>query len=126
MRSDRTIRRALDWLNFLLADVRGGFGPYLGIYLLTVQHWDQAKIGLLMTISGVVGLALQTPMGAIIDGTRFKHGAIVAGVTGLALGASTITFTRAFAAVLPIQLLMEGAGAILPPAGRHASSPPRS
>jgi len=116
MRNEKTVQRALDWLNFLLADVRGGFGPYLGIYLLTVQHWDQAKIGLLMTISGVVGLALQTPMGAFIDATRFKRGAIVAGVAGLALGASTITFTRAFAAVLPIQLLMEAASAILPPA----------
>jgi hypothetical protein len=29
--------RQLDALNFFLADVRGGFGPYLGIYLLTTQ-----------------------------------------------------------------------------------------
>jgi hypothetical protein len=32
--------RALDALNFFLADVRGGLGPYLAIYLLTVQNWN--------------------------------------------------------------------------------------
>ena len=31
-------RRTLDWLNFFLADVRDGLGPYLAIYLLTVQN----------------------------------------------------------------------------------------
>jgi hypothetical protein len=31
------IRRPLDALNFFLADVRDGLGPYLAIYLLTVQ-----------------------------------------------------------------------------------------
>jgi hypothetical protein len=31
-------RRALDWLNFSLADVKDGLGPFLAIYLLTQQH----------------------------------------------------------------------------------------
>ena len=39
-------RRPLDALNFFLADVRDGLGPYLAIYLLTIQHWDEASIGL--------------------------------------------------------------------------------
>jgi hypothetical protein len=29
------VERALDALNFFLADVRDGLGPYLAIYLLT-------------------------------------------------------------------------------------------
>jgi hypothetical protein len=36
--------RPLDALNFFLADVRDGLGPYLAIYLLTEQKWDQASI----------------------------------------------------------------------------------
>lgn len=28
-------RAPLDWLNFFLADVKGGLGPYIGIFLLT-------------------------------------------------------------------------------------------
>ena len=38
--------RALDALNFFLADVRGGLGPYLAVYLLTVRNWNEAEIGL--------------------------------------------------------------------------------
>jgi hypothetical protein len=29
---------SLDGLNFILADVRQGLGPYLAIYLLTERH----------------------------------------------------------------------------------------
>ena len=32
-------RRSLDWLNFFLADVRGGLGPYVGVFLLTQDNW---------------------------------------------------------------------------------------
>jgi hypothetical protein len=33
----RRANQALDAANFFLADVRDGLGPYLAIYLLTVQ-----------------------------------------------------------------------------------------
>ena len=38
-------RAALDWLNFFLADVRGGLGPYVSVFLLTEAQWNQAQIG---------------------------------------------------------------------------------
>jgi len=38
----------LDAANFFLADVRDGLGPYLAIYLLTIQKWDEASIGVVM------------------------------------------------------------------------------
>jgi hypothetical protein len=37
--------QALDATNFFLADVRDGLGPYLAIYLLTEQQWNEARIG---------------------------------------------------------------------------------
>jgi hypothetical protein len=43
--------RALDAVNFFLADVRDGLGPYLAVYLLTEQHWDEAHIGVVMSIA---------------------------------------------------------------------------
>jgi hypothetical protein len=75
-------RRSLDWLNFFLADVKGGLGPYLGIYLLTEQHWNQAAIGVVATVAGIVGLIIHAPVGAFIDATRWKRGVVVAGVGG--------------------------------------------
>jgi hypothetical protein len=72
-------RGPLDWLNFFLADVKGALGPYIGIYLLTEQHWNQAQIGLLATVAGIVGLIIHTPLGAFIDATRWKRAAVVVG-----------------------------------------------
>jgi len=57
------IERTLDALNFFLADVRDGLGPYLAIYLLTEQKWDQASIGVVMSVAAVAGIVAQTPAG---------------------------------------------------------------
>jgi hypothetical protein len=54
------IGASLDALNFL-ADVRGGLGPYLAVYLLTERHWTQDKIGVAITIAGLAGIGAQTP-----------------------------------------------------------------
>ena len=70
--------RPLDALNFFLADVRDGLGPYLAIYLLTVQKWDEASIGVLMTVSALAGIFAQTPAGALVDRIRAKR-ALLAG-----------------------------------------------
>jgi hypothetical protein len=56
-------RAQLDWLNFFLADVRGGLGPYVGVFLLTQAHWDQATIGAVLTVSGLIGIAFHAPVG---------------------------------------------------------------
>ncbi|NVL45825.1 hypothetical protein F2S75_04755 [Pseudomonas syringae pv. actinidiae] len=39
--ADRCNALSLDSLNFFLADVRDGLGPYLAIYLLAVHQWDR-------------------------------------------------------------------------------------
>jgi hypothetical protein len=52
--------RALDAANFFLADVRDGLGPYLAIYLLTIRQWDEASIGVVMSIATAAGIAAQT------------------------------------------------------------------
>ena len=46
----------LDAANFFLADVRDGLGPYLAIYLLTIQKWDEASIGVVMSIATAAGI----------------------------------------------------------------------
>src|SRR5438034_3496670 len=71
---------ALDCLNFFLADVRGGLGPYVGVFLLTEAHWDQATLGAVLTVSGLLGITLHTPIGAFIDSTNAKRGLIILGV----------------------------------------------
>ena len=55
----------LDALNFFLADVRDGLGPYLAIYLLTERKWAAAGIGAVMSLAGVAGILARTPAGSI-------------------------------------------------------------
>ena len=38
--------RGRDGLNFLMADVRDGLGPYLSVFLKGGQHWQPGDIGI--------------------------------------------------------------------------------
>jgi len=58
--------RGLDWLNFLLADVQTGVGPFLAIYLAG-YHWNEQRVGLALTVGAIAGIASQTPSGALVD-----------------------------------------------------------
>jgi hypothetical protein len=35
--------KSLDWVNFLMADVTTGIGPFVAIYLTAARHWDPAE-----------------------------------------------------------------------------------
>jgi MFS family permease len=109
-------RIPLDLLNFFLADVRGSLGPYLGIFLLTRAHWNPASIGLVTAVSGIIGLALNAPAGALIDATRFKRGAIATGVTILTASALAIATNPAFPVVLVASTSMAVTGDLFGPA----------
>jgi MFS family permease len=106
---------ALDWLNFLLADVRGGLGPYVNVYLLTEAGWDAGTIGLVLTVSGLVGIALHTPIGALIDMTRAKRGLLVAGIVGLSVCALGIAWSPTLPVVFAADITMAILGAVFAP-----------
>src|SRR5437016_14534783 len=101
---------SLDALNFLLADVRGALGPYLNVFLVTQQHWSQSEVGLVTTTGGLLGLSVQTPIGAAIDETRAKRGVIVLALAVLAIGATVIFAMPTFWPVAIANSLMAIAG----------------
>ena len=88
------IGRRLDALNFFLADVRDGLGPYLAIYLLTVQHWDEASIGIVMSMGGIAALLAQTPAGALVDATTAKRAILVTAAGFVTLGSLALPLYR--------------------------------
>lgn len=112
----RLVARSLDALNFLLADVRGGLGPYLNVFLVTQQHWAQADIGVVTTLGGWVALALQTPIGAAIDQTRRKRGVVIVSVAALAVGGAVIWAIPTFWPVMIANLLTSIVGDVFGPA----------
>ncbi|MGI3776959.1 MAG: MFS transporter [Janthinobacterium lividum] len=108
--------RALDALNFLLADVRGALGPFLNVFLVTERGWTQSAVGLMTTIAGLLGLLVQTPIGAAIDSTPAKRGAVVAALVVLALGAATLFAAPFFWPVTVANAAMAVAGDVFGPA----------
>lgn len=113
---DRRNNLSLDSLNFFLADVRDGLGPYLAIYLLAVHHWDPASIGVVMTLAGIAALITQTPAGALVDSSRSKRALIALAallVTGSCL---VLPFVTSFTLVALTQALSAAAASIFAPA----------
>jgi len=115
-KSERFHPFSLDAINFLLADVRGALGPYLNVFLVTQRHWSQSEVGLVTTIGGLLGLVVQTPIGAAIDETRAKRGAIVLALAMLGIGAVTIFAWPRFWPVLIANSLMAIVGDVFGPA----------
>ena len=108
--------RALDALNFFLADVRDGLGPYLAVYLLTEQKWDEARIGVVMSVATIAGLVAQTPAGALIDAISAKR-AITAGAAIVVTAASLVLpFVPGFWPVAASQGIAHAAGVVFAPA----------
>jgi MFS family permease len=108
--------RSLDAVNFLLADVRGALGPYLNVFLVTQQHWSQTEVGWVTTISGLLGLAAQTPAGAAIDATQSKRGAVILALIVLAFGALVIFAIPTFWPVMVANTAIAVVGDVFGPA----------
>ena len=107
--------RGLDWLNFLLADVQSGVGPFLAIYLAG-YGWNEQRVGFALTIGGIAGIASQTPAGALVDRLKSKRALIAAGVAALALGALLIALFPFFWPVVTAQALIGAMSSFFMPA----------
>jgi MFS family permease len=109
-------KRALDASNFFLADVRDGLGPYLAIYLLTIQKWDEASIGLVMSVTTVAGILAQTPAGALIDSTKAKRTVMVAAAVLVTAASLLLPWLSSFFSVAASQATAHAASAVFGPA----------
>jgi MFS family permease len=112
--SSRSLR-GLDALNFLMADVRDGLGPFLSVYLKGTQHWSSGNIGLVMAASGIAAAICQIPAGLIVDTVRVKR--LLIAISGLlvAAGCILIAFFPKLPTVLAAQITLGAASAIIPP-----------
>jgi len=106
---------SLDALNFFLADIRQGLGPYLAIYLLTERHWTQDQIGFVMTIATVCGLIVQTPAGALTDSSHAKRAIIVAAALVVTGASILLPFVSSFVLVAGSQAAADAAAAFFGP-----------
>lgn len=109
-------QRPLDALNFFLADVRDGLGPYLAIYLLTEQKWNEASIGIVMSVAALAGIAAQTPAGALIDASKAKRALVVAAAIAVTVACLVLPLVPQFWLGAATQAFAGTAAAIFAPA----------
>jgi MFS family permease len=118
--TQKTISRrntlSLDALNFFLADVRDGLGPYLAIYLLAVHHWEPASIGFVMTLAGVTALVTQIPAGALLDKTHSKRAVIVIAALLVTISSVILPFISTFSLVALTQAISALSASVFAPA----------
>jgi MFS family permease len=107
---------ALDAVNFLAADVRNLFGPFVNVFLVTGQHWSQTDVGVLTTASGLLGIAFQTPIGALIDVTHAKRGVIVLTMAAMTVAAAIIFVAPTFWPMALALSVLAVAGDVFAPA----------
>ncbi len=106
----------LDSVNFLMADVRDGVGPYLSVYLSGARDWQSGPIGVAMAASSVAAAVCQVPAGLWVDATRHKRALIAGAGLLVGLGCLLIVLFPGFYQVLAAQALLGAASAIIPPA----------
>lgn len=112
--SQRSIR-ALSAMNFSLADVRDGLGPFLGVFLIG-HGWAADEIGYVMTLGGLAGMLATTPLGALVDATRFKRTIIAAAAGLIIVGTLALLVSTDFWVVAGSQIGTSVFAAIIAPA----------
>ncbi|MFO1061966.1 MAG: MFS transporter [Dongiaceae bacterium] len=106
---------ALLGLNFLLAGILVGFGPFVAVYLAE-HRWGQAQIGMVLTAGGLASLASQIPGGALLDSIAAKRLMAGLGIALLGLAAATIAVAPRFPYVLSAELMQGVTGGVVGPA----------
>lgn len=102
-------------LNFFMADMQAGIGPFLGVFLLA-HAWQSGWIGTVMTAGGIAGMLMTTPIGALIDATRHKKLFVVIPGICTVLGSGVVLLSQEFWLVATSQVATAVAGAAIGPA----------
>ncbi|RYE81397.1 MAG: MFS transporter, partial [Oxalobacteraceae bacterium] len=102
-------------LNFTLADVQNGMGPYMALFLQSAVRWDPARIGIALAIGNIAQVVTQTPVGALVDGLRAKRALVAIGIVMIAIACIATPLHPTFPVVGLSQALIGAAGAVFPP-----------
>jgi MFS family permease len=110
-----TSLRPLLSLNFFMADMQAGIGPFLGVFLLA-HGWQSGFIGTVMTVGGVAGMLMTTPAGALVDATRRKKLYVIVPGICTVTASGLILASQNFWLVTMSQIATAIAGAAIGPA----------
>jgi MFS family permease len=104
----------LDGLNFFIANVQTGFGPFISVYL-TAEKWTQVEIGLVLTVASMASLFGQVPGGALVDAAQSKRLMAALSVGTIAISATMLATAPIFPLVLLAEVMHSLASCIMGP-----------
>src|SRR6478735_4585908 len=90
-------------LNFFMADMQSGVGPFVGVFLQE-RGWASGLIGTAMTIGNVAGMLITTPIGGFIDSSRNKRMWVVIPGICVVAASTIILISQNFWAVTASQI----------------------
>jgi MFS family permease len=102
-------------VNFFMADMQSGIGPFVSVFLLE-RGWASGMIGTAMTIGNIAGMMVTTPIGALIDASHRKRAWIILPGVAVVAASSIILMWQDFWAVATSQIATSIAGAAIVPA----------
>src|SRR6266566_6147103 len=104
----------LDGINFFLAGMQAGFGPFVAV-LLADEKWTQQNIGFVLSVSGLAGLLSQLPGGELLDASRSKRLLVALGAIVVAVSALVIALWPILSVVFVALVLQGLTGGVLGP-----------
>jgi MFS family permease len=102
-------------VNFFMADMQSGIGPFVGVFLLE-RGWASGMIGTAMAMGNIAGMLIATPVGGFIDTSRHKRAWIIVPGIAVVAASSIILLWQNFWAVAASQIATSIAGAAIVPA----------
>src|ERR1700733_1441840 len=106
----------LDALNFLMADVRDGVGPYLSVYLKGGLHWQSGEIGIAIAVSSITAAICQIPAGLLVDSVRAKRLLVVISGIMVGIGSLLVVCLPKLGVIVAAQATLGAASGVIPPA----------
>ena len=107
--------RALDWMNFFVANVQTGFGPFIASYLAS-HKWTQGEIGMALSVGTISAMVSQVPAGAAVDALRNKKGAAAWAIIAIILSAVLLASSPTVLPVIAAEVFHGFASCMLVPA----------
>ena len=102
-------------VNFFMADMQSGIGPFVGVFLLE-RGWASGMIGTALAIGNIAGMLIATPVGGFIDTSSHKRAWVIVPGIAVVAASSIILIWQNFWAVAASQIATSIAGAAIVPA----------
>lgn len=105
----------LDGLNFFVADMLTGFGPFVTIYL-TANGWHPTDIGFALSVGTMASVAGQVPAGMLVDAVPLKRLITAVGIAAIIMAALLLGTLSTRWAVWGSEFLQGSSASLLTPA----------